>query len=791
MKKIFFKRAVVFLLIFSIMMGIFPEMVTGKQKEDGLQKENIVETDKSNIDETANESEEDIVASGAAISSRTKRATSEQLLLKTRVYVYVKPDSTNSQNGEINEHNYFTVGHITLDLPVANYNKYPSENGNETLSEYRDRIDEALKNLNYEHNKWLEKCKINWYTLHVSDGADHYVSSGSSEWHLDGVVKAEEIPEVYNVTYDANDGSGNTYKGIDLYEKGQEVSVKGNDEVGFTTPVKKKFIGWSMEKDGSDKLYKPGETFAVEKNVTLYAQWETIKTAKITIRDIYIDESKENQETEVVREAEVLAGEDCFIYFQYDHNGKTDWKVDSFDKKENGVWAVSLNNTSKKISCEVRKAIKERPIGFSFIAVDDKDISDYKVIIRYKRAEQKTVETKVYAYVRPTGIEKEKEGILNGHKYFTVGYITVNMPVPEFHKEAYSHKNGKKTLEQYDARVKEALKNLKYEHNAWLKDCNINWYSLHVDNGADNYVSLGKPAWHLDGEVKAEDLPKLYKVTYDANGEKTENDGIYEDSNLYVENQDVTIMDNNKIGFNVHGKKFLGWTTDKEGKGKLYQAEEKFAIKENTRFYAKWEEETPEKEEKPEKPETPEKPATPEKPEETIPTPEKKDDGVSDVKKPEPTSPVQIPDSKTPLTEIPKPGNETVKIPDEKVPLTEEPKTEPETVEIPDEEVPLTEKPKTDLETVEIPDEKVPLAKTPEKKLKTVDIPDEEVPLANNMKKRSRLKDKSERVENEEGFVSDVAKTGDNIMIWFLGTIISFLGFALIVWNEKKAKKDF
>ena len=780
MKKIFFKRAVVFLLIFSIMMGIFPEMVTGKQKEDGLQKENIVETDKSNIDETANESEEDIVASGAAISSRTKRTTSEWLLLKTRVYVYVKPDSTNSQNGEINEHNYFTVGYITLDLPIANSSKYSPGNGKETLDEYRDRIDEALKNLNYEHNKWLEKCKIDWYTLHVSDGADHYVSSGSSEWHLDGVVKAEEIPEVYNVTYDANDGSGKTYKDIDLYEKGQDISVKGNDEVGFTTPVKKKFIGWSMEKDGSDKLYKPGEMFAVEKNVTLYAQWETIKTAKIKIKEIYVDESKENKETEVIKEAEVLAGEDYSIDFQYEYNGKTDWKIE----EKNGVWVNSLNNTSEKISYDLKKDSNEKPISLSFKTIENKDMS-YEVIIRYKRVEEKTVKTKVYVYVKPTGIEKEKEGILNGHKYFTVGHITVDMPVPEFHKEAYSHKNGKKTLEQYDAKVKEALKNLTYEHNAWLKDCNINWYSLHVDNGADNYVSLGKPAWHLDGEVKAEDLPKLYKVTYDANGEKTENNGIYEDSNLYVENQDVIIMDNNKTGFHVDGKKFLGWTTDKEGEGKLYQAEEKFTIKENTIFYAKWEEEMPEK------PETPEKPATPEKPEETIPTPEKKDDGVPDVKKPEPTSPVQIPDSKTPLTEIPKPGNETVKIPDEKVPLTEEPKTEPETVEIPDEEVPLTEKPKTDLETVEIPDEKVPLAKTPEKKLKTVDIPEEEVPLANNMKKRSRLKDKSERVENEEGFVSDVAKTGDNIMIWFLGTIISFLGFALIVWNEKKAKKDF
>lgn len=786
MKKIFFKRAVVFLLIFSIMMGIFPEMVTGKQKEDDLQRENIVETDKSNIDETANESEEDIVASGAAILSRTKRTTSEQLLLKTRVYVYVKPDSTNSQNGEINEHNYFTVGHITLDLPVANYNKYSPENGNETLSEYRDRIDEALKNLNYEHNKWLEKCKINWYTLHVSDGADHYVSSGSSEWHLDGVVKAEEIPEVYNVTYDANDGSGKTYKDIDLYEKGQDISVKGNDEVGFTTPAKKKFIGWSMEKDNLDKLYQQGETFTVEENVTLYAQWETIKTAKIKIKEIYVDESKENKETEVIKEAEVLAGEDYSIDFQYEYNGKTDWKIE----EKNGVWVNSLNNTSEKISYDLKKDSNEKPISLSFKTIENKDMS-YEVIIRYKRVEEKTVKTKVCVYVKPTGIEKEKEGILNGHKYFTVGHITVDMPVPEFHKEAYSHKNGKKTLEQYDARVKEALKNLKYEHNAWLKDCNINWYSLHVDNGADNYVPTGKPAWHLDGEVKVKDLPSLYKVTYDENNEKADKNKIYEDSNLYVENQDVTIMDNNKTGFHVDGKKFLGWTTDKKGKGKLYQAEEKFAIKENTRFYAKWEEETPEKEEKPEKPETPEKPATPEKPEETIPTPEKKDDGVPDVKKPEPTSPVQIPDSKTPLTEMPNPGNETVKIPDEKVPLTEEPKTDMETVDIPDEEVPLTEKPKTDLETVEIPDEKVPLAKTPEKKLKTVDIPEEEVPLANNMKKRSRLKDKSERVENEEGFVSDVAKTGDNIMIWFLGTIISFLGFALIVWNEKKAKKDF
>lgn len=123
-----------FLLIFSIMMGMFPEMAIGKQTENDLQGENIVETEKSNIDETANESKEDIVASGVAISSRTKRTTSEQLLLKTKVYV--KPTGIEKEKeGILNGHKYFTVGHITVDMPVPEFHKeaYSHKNGKKTL----------------------------------------------------------------------------------------------------------------------------------------------------------------------------------------------------------------------------------------------------------------------------------------------------------------------------------------------------------------------------------------------------------------------------------------------------------------------------------------------------------------------------------------------------------------------------------------------------------------------------------------------------------------------------------
>lgn len=86
-------------------------------------------------------------------------------------------------------------------------------------------------------------------------------------------------------------------------------------------------------------------------------------------------------------------------------------------------------------------------------------------------------------------------------------------------------------------------------------------------------------------------------------------------------------------------------------------------------------------------------------------------------------------------------------IPDPDVPLVETPD-----VEVPEEDVPLAEEPE-----VEIPEENVPLAEEPE-----VEIPEEDVPLA------------------------DVPQTGDIFTLWYLTTLLSACGLAVLNLFRKK-----
>lgn len=106
-----------------------------------------------------------------------------------------------------------------------------------------------------------------------------------------------------------------------------------------------------------------------------------------------------------------------------------------------------------------------------------------------------------------------------------------------------------------------------------------------------------------------------------------------------------------------------------------------------------------------------------------------------------------------------------VDVPDTDVPLVEEP-----VIDVPDEEVPLVDVPDEDVPLVDVPDEDVPLVEEP-----VVEIPDEEVPLA-------------EEVVILDGDVplADVPKTGDISSLWYLATLLSACGLAVLTLRKKE-----
>ena len=83
------------------------------------------------------------------------------------------------------------------------------------------------------------------------------------------------VPTTYTVTYNGNTNtSGNVpTDGSSPYESGSTVTVFGNSgspalaKTGFT------FAGWNTESDGSGTSYSQGNTFVINDNTTLYAEW--------------------------------------------------------------------------------------------------------------------------------------------------------------------------------------------------------------------------------------------------------------------------------------------------------------------------------------------------------------------------------------------------------------------------------------------------------------------------------------------------------------------------------------
>lgn len=81
------------------------------------------------------------------------------------------------------------------------------------------------------------------------------------------------IPEKYQITYDANEGTG-TVTDDKEYALDETVTVLDGTDLsrdGY------EFTGWNTQADGNGTSYKVNDTFKITKNETLYAQWEEIE----------------------------------------------------------------------------------------------------------------------------------------------------------------------------------------------------------------------------------------------------------------------------------------------------------------------------------------------------------------------------------------------------------------------------------------------------------------------------------------------------------------------------------
>ena len=111
-----------------------------------------------------------------------------------------------------------------------------------------------------------------------ANGSGTSYSEGNTFTINDNTTLYAQWTPVYTVTYNGNTNtSGNApTDGSSPYESGSTVTVLGNsgspvlEKSGFT------FAGWNTESDGSGTSYSQGNTFVINDNTTLYAEWTLV-----------------------------------------------------------------------------------------------------------------------------------------------------------------------------------------------------------------------------------------------------------------------------------------------------------------------------------------------------------------------------------------------------------------------------------------------------------------------------------------------------------------------------------
>ena len=185
----------------------------------------------------------------------------------------------------------------------------------------------------------------------------------------------------------------------------------------------------------------------------------------------------------------------------------------------------------------------------------------------------------VYVYVEVVTEGADDDAEVNSSGYYTYGKIQMEIPAAT-EADVESNLYG-----EYAAKIEEALTEFKSSNlNDWIQMDTVEWFRLHADNGANDYVDAGTYTWHLDGRIVA-----TYPLTYHANGGTFEGiDGqTVEDTNKFVAGQPVTPRTDKELKLTREGYTFKGWAMSADAE----EAYDKdiFMSENGLTLYAVWE----------------------------------------------------------------------------------------------------------------------------------------------------------------------------------------------------------
>ena len=240
-----------------------------------------------------------VTGNGTAMVKSSPTSTTEltSLVVGNRYYLsataqdgyYFKEFKVLSGNIEIDESNRFTVGAENIEIEAV-FEAIPEGaskitfDANGGVGEMPMTFVEAnstktlpAANFSYTYYEFKE-----WNTKADGSGTA-YADKSDVSFSNDTTLYAQWKPITYEVTYDANGGSGTMKSTTVTAGSSNNYTYPEN---GFTAPEGKMFSGWTRGSAsiGSWKPMQPGEKELLSQNYTVYAQWEE-PAVEITIGD--------------------------------------------------------------------------------------------------------------------------------------------------------------------------------------------------------------------------------------------------------------------------------------------------------------------------------------------------------------------------------------------------------------------------------------------------------------------------------------------------------------------------